>query len=174
VREEVIAVPRPITPAEREQVAKLHAAGFGRNEIARTIGRNVASVSKIASQLGLSFDRSATQAATAAKVTDAKARRAQLMHDLLDDAARLRSELWQPYEYVDHGGKDFDEVRWTMPTPSPADKLKLMQAARQALDGSLRLDQHDGDGSNETVGSLLGSLLDDIVTRHTEPVNGDG
>lgn len=167
-------MPQPITQAERDQVAKLHAAGLGRNEIARAIGRNVASVSKIAGQLGLSFDRSATRAATAAKVTDAKAKRAQLMRDLLDDAARLRAELWQPHEYIDHGGKDFVEARWTQPTPSSADKLKLMQATKVALDGSLRLDQHDGDGSAETVGSLLGSLLDDLVGRHGEqPADGD-
>lgn len=165
-----------ITDAEREQVRQLHARGLGRNQIAAELGRSVSTISGVAKQLGLSFDRSKTAAATAVKVVDAKAKRAQLMQDLLNDAARLRAELWQPHEYIDHGGKDFVEARWTQPTPSSADKLKLMQAARQALDGSLRLDQHDGDGSIEQVGSLLGALFDGIIGRHadTPPADSDG
>lgn len=164
-----------VTDTEREQVRTLHAAGFGRNDIAREIGRSAGTVTTIAKQLGLSFDRAATADATAAKVADAKARRAALQLDLLGDAEKLRAQLWQPHEYVDHGGKDFDEARWTQPEPTAADKLKLMQAAKLALDGSLRLDQHDGDGSNETVGSLLGSLFDNLVGQHGEqqPVDGD-
>lgn len=165
----------PLTDQDREHVRQLHADGLNRNEIAREIGRSPSTVTKIAKALGLTFDRSKTHLAVIAHQVDAKAKRARLMQDLLDDAARLRAELWQPHEYIDHGGKDFVEARWTQPTPSSADKLKLMQAARQALDGSLRLDQHDGDGTAETVGSLLGSLLDDLVGRHGEqPADGDG
>lgn len=166
---------RPITQAERDRVAKLHAAGLGRNEIARNIRRNVASVTKIANELGLSFDRSATRAATAAKVFDAKARRAQLMQDLIADAEKLRAEIWQPCEYVDHGGKDFDEARWTLPTPTAADKLKLMQAARTALDGSLRIEVHDADGgageSNSMLDALaagLGAAYEQLKNRATD------
>lgn len=166
---------RPLTEDEADRVRKLHAQGLSRNQIAKEIGRSWSSVTKLAKQLGLTFDRSKTHLAVVAHQIDAKAKRARLMQDLLDDAARLRAELWQPHEYIDHGGKDFVEARWTQPTPSSADKLKLMQAARQALDGSLRLDQHDGDGTAETVGSLLGSLLDDLVGRHGEqPADGDG
>lgn len=164
-----------VTDQERERVRQLHAQGLGRNQIAIELGRSAGTVTAIAKQLGLSFDRAATRAATVAKVRDVKALRAQLMQDLIDDARRLREQIWQPHEYIDHGGRDFSEARWTQPEPSPADKLKLMQAARQALDGSLRLDQHDGDGTAETVGSLLGSLLDDLVGRHGEqPADGDG
>lgn len=159
----------PLTDNDRDLVRQLHEAGLARNDIAREIGRSPSTVSKLAKELGLSFDRSKTQVATAAKVADAKARRARLQLDLLADAERLRQQLWQEHEYIDHGGKEFIEARWTQPEPTSADKLKLMQAAKLALDGSLRLDQHDGDGSNETVGSLLGSLFDNLVTKHAEP-----
>lgn len=167
-----------VTDRERERVRELHAQGLGRNQIAVELDRSAGTVTAIAKQLGLSFDRAKTAAATVAKVQDAKAIRAQLAIDLLSDARRLREQIWQPHEYIDHGGRDFSEARWQQAEPTPTDKLKLMQATRQALDGSLRLDQHDGDGSNETVGSLLGSLFDDLVAKHAEPQppvgGGDG
>ena len=136
---------RPLTQADRDQVAALHAQGFGRNAIAAKIGRSASTVTTIARDLGLSFDRTATEAATRAAVADAKARRTALMHTLLDDAARLRAQLWQPHEYIDHGGRDFEEARWTQPEPTPADKRHLMQAAAIAVDRSLKLDLHDAD-----------------------------
>lgn len=156
---------RPVTDTERQQVAELHAAGCSRNDIAAQLGRSGATISKIAAELDLSFDRTSVKAATAAKVADAKSRRAQLMHDYLDDAQRLRQQIWEPHEYIDHGGKDFTEARWTQNEPSPVDKLKLMQASTTALNGSIRLDLHDGDGSIEQVGSLLSSLFDSIRDR---------
>lgn len=135
----------PITDAERQRITELHAAGKTRNDIAADLGRAPSVVSKVASQLGLSFDRSATKAAVEAHAVDAKAKRAALLANLLDDAARLREQIWAPHEYVDHGGKDFDEARWIQKEPTAADKLKLMQAAGIAVDKSLRLEQHDAD-----------------------------
>lgn len=164
---------RPVTDTERQQVATLHAAGCSRNDIAAQLGRSGATISKIATDLGLSFDRSAVQAATVAKVADARARRAQLMTDLLDDARRLREQLWAPHEYIDHGGKEFTEARWTQSEPTAADKLRLMQAATTAVNASLRLDQRDGDGSVDQVGSLLGSLFDTLRDRHPESAAAD-
>lgn len=161
-----MAKPDPITDEDRRRVAELHAAGASRNAIAEAIGRSGASVSKIAKELELSFDRSAVKAATEAKVADAKARRAALMLDLLDDAQKLRQRLWVETRYIDHGGKEFVRVEWTQPEPTAVDKLKLMQAATTAINASLRLDERDGDGSNETVGSLLGDLFDQLVAKH--------
>lgn len=164
--------PRPITETDRQRVRDLHAVGRNRNQIAKELGRSGSTVSKIASELGLSFDRTAVKAATEARVADARARRSALMLDLLGDAQRLRVQLWQPHEYIDHGGKDFYEARWTQDEPTAADKLKLMQATSTAASTSLRLDVHDGDGSNETVGSLLGNLFDNIRAKHAPPESG--
>lgn len=139
-------VPKPITDDERQRVRDLHATGLGRNDIARELERSGASISKIASELGLSFARGPeVAAATEARVADAKAKRAELMNTLLDDATRLRAQIWEPHEYRAHGGRDFVEQRWTQPEPTSADKLKLMQAATIAVDRSLRLDLHDSD-----------------------------
>lgn len=154
-----MAKARPITEDDRRQVRDLHAAGASRNAIAEAIGRSGATVSKIADELGLSFDRSAVKAATEAKVADARARRAALMLDLLGDAQRLRTQLWVETEYIDHGGRDFTSAKWTQPEPTAADKLKLMQAASTAANTSMKLEEHDtGSGGVEGAKSMLGAL----------------
>lgn len=153
-----MARPRPITDEDRRRVRDLHAAGEPRNAIAKALGRSGATVSKIAAELGLDFDRTAVKAATEAKVADARARRAALMLDLLGDAQRLRTQLWQPHTYVDHGGRDFVRETWTQPEPTAADKLKLMQAAATAANTSLRLDEHDTSSGDEGAKSMIGAL----------------
>jgi len=81
---------RPVTDAERERVRALHAQGLNCREIADEIGRARSTVSVIARDLGLSFDRAQTQQATAARQVDARARRAELANLALDDAHEMR------------------------------------------------------------------------------------
>lgn len=135
----------PLSEQELTQIRRLHAAGHCRNDIAKILERSGATISKAAAKLGLSFNREMVRAATEAKVADAKARRAELMSKLLDDADRLRGQIWEPHEYIENGGRDFVQTRWTQEEPSPMDKLKLMQAASSALSSSMRLDLHDAD-----------------------------
>ena len=149
---------RPLTQADRDRVRELHAAGRNRNQIAKDIGRSGATVSKIAGELGLSFDRELVKAATDAKVADAREKRAQLMLDYLTDAQRLRTQLWVATQYREHGGRDFVRQEWTQPEPTAADKLKLMQASTSASGASLRLDLHDGDRGADGAKSMLGAL----------------
>lgn len=112
----------PMSDEERRRLRALHGKGLGRSAIAAEQGRSAGTVTKLAAELGLSFDRAPT---TAAKVADAAAQRAQLNLDYLADAQRLRQQIWEPHEYRDHGGKDFIEAIWTQAEPTPADKLKL-------------------------------------------------
>lgn len=146
------------TKQQRTQVAELHAKGLGRNSIAREIGCSVGTVTGIARELGLAFDRSMTETAVAARKTDCAERRSRLEQQLLDDAERLRGQVWAPHEYIDHGGKEYVEVRWLQDEPTPSDKLKLMQAARAALDGSLKLTQLEAATGDEPVKALLVGL----------------
>ncbi|WP_221761289.1 helix-turn-helix domain-containing protein [Kibdelosporangium aridum] len=64
-----------ITDADHDRVRELHAEGKTRNDIARAIGRSPSTVTGIARKLGLTFDRSATAAATHARQIDNRARR---------------------------------------------------------------------------------------------------
>lgn len=150
--------PRPVTDHDRQRVRELHAEGLSRNAIARELGRSGKTISYIAAEMGLDFERTRTAAATEAKKTDARAKRAALALDLLDDAARLRAQLWKPADYVDHGGKEFERRDWTTPEPTYADKLKIMQAVGIAADKSVRLDEYDADPGIDAAKSMLGAL----------------
>lgn len=136
---------KPITDEERHRVRELHAAGLNRNAIAKELGRSGSTISKIAERLGLSFDRTAVKAATEARVADAKARRAQLMNELLDDAERLRSQLFAPTTIHSFGGKDHTYNSRSVDQPLFKDQRDIMQATNTAITASLRLDLHDTD-----------------------------
>jgi len=90
----------PVQPEERERVRELHRQGKGRNEIAEALGRGAGTITRIAGELGLSFDREPTRVATEAHKVDMAAERAQLAQDLLDDIRRLRERAWSKYTVV--------------------------------------------------------------------------
>lgn len=136
---------KPITEAERQRIRQLHADGLGRNDIARELGRSAGVVSKVAAELGLSFDRAATEAATHAALADAKARRAKLMEGLLDDAERLRGQMFAPTTLHSFGGKDHTYETAEIPEPLFKDKRDIAQAVGILVEKSLRLDTHDSD-----------------------------
>ena len=160
--------PRPWEPVETDALRDLHSQGLSLNAIAKRMSRSKDVISRRAADLGLNWDRSRTAVATQAVVADAKARRAALQVSLLGDAENLRRELWRPVEYVDHGGKDFVEVRWTMPTPSYQDRLRIMQSVGLALDKSLRLAEHDSTGADEIRNLLTGIARQIGLTDDTD------
>lgn len=149
---------RPVTQADYDQVRALHAEGLGRNAIAKKLGRGGKTISEIAVKLDLSFDRAPTRVATEARKIDAKAKRAALANDLLDDAARLRQQLWEEAHYVDHGGKEFLRVDWTLKEPTFADKQRILQSVGIAVDRAVKLDQYDADPGIDAAKSMLNQL----------------
>jgi ParB-like chromosome segregation protein Spo0J len=115
----------PLTDDDRRRVAELHAEGKTRNQIAKTIGRAPSTISKLAAELGLDFDRARTRAATEAKRTDAKARRAQLGLDALVNADGMQ--------------------RRAMTADSGRDARDYAMAYGVFIDRALRLADYDAD-----------------------------
>jgi hypothetical protein len=146
------------TAEQRQRLTELHAKGLGRNSIARELDCSVGHVTNMAQDLGLSFDRTSTEQATAARRADLAERRTRLEGQLLEDAERLRGQVWASHEYIDHGGKDFVQVRWVQDEPTPSDKLKLMQAAGVAIDRSLKIAATDAESGDGPVTALLVNL----------------
>lgn len=136
---------RPITDADRDRVRELHAQGLSRNAIAREIGRAASTVTKLADELRLDFDRTRTAEATRAKVLDAKDRRAQLALDLLADAERLRSQMWKPCKAFNFGGKDNDYNEVQLDEPTFRDKHEIARAVGALVDKHIRLTDVDTD-----------------------------
>lgn len=150
---------RPITDHDREQVRTLHAAGISRNEIARTLKRSPSTVSKIARELGLTFDRAAEVAvATEVRRADLAARRADLALALQDDAEKLRAQLFAPCTVGEFAGRDGDWHETHLDRPRFTDQRQIIGAVQTAVSTSLRLAPAEGGENAEQVRSMLGAL----------------
>lgn len=152
----------PVTPDDEARITDLHARGLSRNAIARETGWSAGTITTVCNRLGLPFDRSNMKAATQARKADAAQLRAELEVQLLEDAQKLRAQVWQPHQYRSYGGKDHTLRKWTQDEPQAVDKLKLMQAAGIALDRSIKLATVDKGGEIDEAKSMMGRLLEQL------------
>jgi hypothetical protein len=146
-----MAAGRSLTDADRDRVRELHAAGLSRNAIAREIKRSQATVTKLAAELGLSFDRRRTRAATAAKQDDAKARRAALAVKLLGLAEQEADAFTQPATLHSFGGKDHTYNSKTVDRPPARDRRDMAATIGLLLDNHARLLDMDADPQGLTA-----------------------
>lgn len=164
---------RPITETDRRAVRRHHAAGMTRNDIARKLKRSPSTVSKLAVEMGLTFDRAAEVAtATAVRKADLDARRTEMAHRLHDVAERELGRMTQPTLYWEWGGKDHTYAQKEQPEPTPADRRTMMATAGAALDRSLKLlppKVDPGEQGRSVVGELMAGLARDYVARHGGP-----
>lgn len=146
------------TPEDDETLRTLHAAGRTLGDVATTMGRSKATISRHAQLLGLGWDRTQVARATKARAADNRARRAELEAGLLADAARLRAQLFAPTVAFNFGGKDNTYEEHDLEEPTFADKLKILQGIGVAVDRALRIAQHDSGVGTDDAKSLLGDL----------------
>lgn len=158
----------PVTEETREEVRRLHAEGLSRNEIARRLGRSGRTISIISAELGLSYDRAATEAATKARMADLAERRSILAEELQGDAERLTAQLWQPAVVFAFGGKDNTFEKRNVPEPPADAKKNLMATAGIAIDRSLKLCPPTNDGGAAEARSMLGQLMTGLKAVYDE------
>ena len=152
----------PVTDADRRRVRELHAQGKSRNAIAETLGRSGRTVSRIAAELGLSFERTRTAAATAAKVADGAARRAQLQLDALAGANKLMRQMFEPTVIYNFGGKENDYNERPVDEPPFRDKRDIATAISALAATALKLAEYDKATGAEDEKSMLGDLFDQL------------
>lgn len=156
-----------LSPDIIAKIRELAAAGMPRNEIARTLGLSGSTVSKWAKRGDDGpevFDRSQTKVATAAKVADAKARRAELQLKLLDDAERLRGQMFTPVTAFSFGGKENTYEEHVIPEPVFGDKHKIVMAVGAAITASIKIDEHDNrDEGLSAVDAWLAAMTDSAL-----------
>ncbi|MFF9262008.1 helix-turn-helix domain-containing protein [Streptomyces longwoodensis] len=164
---------RPIDDKDRAAVKRLHTAGKSRNDIARAIKRSPSTVSKIAAELGLSFDRAAqVEAATNVRKADLAERRAAFAERLQDIAEREAAKMHAPTLYWEWGGKDHTYAQKLADEPIPADRRAIMSTIATAVDRSLKLVPPKDDGaaqSRSVIGELMAGLARDYAERHGGP-----
>lgn len=165
-----MATANPVTQADKDRVKELHAQGLPRNEIARQLGRSGKTISRIAVELGLSFERSgATAAATAAKVADAAGRRAELQLNALEGALKLYSQMFSETTVYNFGGKENDYNERKHPEPPFRDKQAIALSMKALTDMALRLAEFDKATGDENEKSMLVDLRNALITVRAAP-----
>lgn len=159
-----MAANRPPTEDEVAKVRELAARGHGRNAIAANLGRGLSTVDAIAKRLGITFDRSATRAAVAARQADQRARRAELSEIYLDLARAHAVAQTLPHQLVSFGGDEHRVVTHEIPEPTPSDKARLMQASKTAIECHARLESLDTEQGMSAVDRWL-----DAITGPADP-----
>lgn len=166
-------MPRPITETDRRAVRRHHAAGMTRNAIAKKIKRSPSTVSNIARDLGLTFERGAeVVAATEARRIDLAARRITLAEDLHQDAEKLRAQLWEPCTVGEFAGKEGEWHTADLPRPRFGDQRAILGAAGVAIDRSLKLQPALGGENADAVTSMLGQLGATLTAAFADDADG--
>lgn len=163
---------RPVTEADRTQVRTMIEAGMSRNAIARQLGRSGHTITGIARELGLTFDRAndpQLRAATDARIADGRRRRAQLQLVALDNANRLARQMFVPTTVFNFGGKDNTYNERQLDEPTTRDKRDLAVAIQALTNSAIRLAEHDSGAGLTGVVSLLDQLGRGLAAKY-----GDG
>lgn len=154
----------PFNDAELERLRELHADGFTLGQIALELGRGRASVSRWAAKLDLSFDRSQTEKAIAARKADNRAARADLAERLYRRASdlidRLEADTWSS-RIVTPRGK---VIEITGDDPGAQEERWISQAVTSYMAAAMRAETVDQDHADVDSGlSLLGKLNERIA-----------
>lgn len=158
-------MPAPLDPAKRAAIAEaIRDGGKGRNEIARDHGVSASTVGKIAEAEGIdgAFDRAQTKRATEARNADVAARRAELKKLLVEDAHRLRAQLWAPCVMHNFGGKDNTHNSIDLPQPTFEQQRNIMTSVGIAVQRVADLEKLDMGGGVEEAAGLIRDLVDSI------------
>lgn len=149
------SAPKNVTATERARIIELARAGESRNAIVRTVGRSAFTVSKIAREAGVSFDRSAVAAATEAKRIDYEAEQERLRGRMLQAANDSLDAL---------NGQD------------ARGRQALMIAAGIAVDKALALGKAAREDDGAEAGIALAAVVDAARAEFpdTDGSNGEG
>ena len=165
--------PRRWTDTESEALKRLHGQGRSLHSIAAEMARSKATVSRYAKALGLSWDRSMQAHAVEAHQLDAKSRRALLRLNLLDDAERLRRQLWEKTLVFNFGGKDNTYEERFLKKPPIADQLRITQSVSTVVTTIERLEKMDADEGVEAVVGMLDKIAE-AITKAAEDLVEEG
>jgi hypothetical protein len=174
-----LARARPITDTELARLRELHGTGASCRQIARDMNRAPITVSKHAAALGLSFDRSQVKAATAARVADVAARRAEISAQFIAIVGKINSTVlallddpdsdvkpWSLRDYSYAAGAFFDRhMAQADHDAASTDSTEVDRWLAQLTGQQPPPSRSDADESAKHR-SLLGTLMTDIVERH--------
>ena len=160
---------RPVEASTRERAIELIQAGAPRNAVARELGIAPSSVSAIARDAGLTFDRAnQTASATAARQHDMKVRRLELIDELMSKAADHLVAIDQPFLAFNFGGKENTYEEHELDRAPTGDILNLHRAASLALKDARELIRDDDDEGVAEAESMLMNLILELGLHEDE------
>lgn len=152
---------RPVEDSVRARAIELIGAGPPRNANSRDLQIAPSSVSAIARDAGLSFERAIqTASATAARQHDLKVRRIELIDELVSKAADHLVAIDQPFLAFSFGGKENECNEHTLERAPTGDILNLHRAASLALKDARELIRDDDQGVAEAKSMLMNLVLE--------------
>jgi|SRR5699024_3537312 len=152
---------RRYSKAEKDKAVDLYQE-LGPSRAAAKLGIPAPTISRWAKARGVStVTNSSTSAAVEARSRQLKQRRMDLAEQLLEDAHRLRMQLWEPTTVVNFGGKDNTFAEADINEPLFADKKHIMSAAGIAIDRVIKIEQMD-EAKEESEGV---SLIDGLAAQ---------
>jgi transposase-like protein len=142
-------------------------------KIAQAHGVSPATVSALAREHGLTFERShpKTRAATRARIYDARQARADMAEKLRGDAERLRQRAWQPCTTLVGTGVSAAWV--TTNLPSFRDQQAAYTSLGIVLDKAMALERYDDDQGLTVGQTMLGDLMSALGVVHERIVAED-
>ncbi|WP_100811774.1 helix-turn-helix domain-containing protein [Microbacterium sp. BR1] len=160
---------RPVEANVRMRAIELIKSGMPRNAIARELSIAPSSVSRIAAEEELSFDRAnQTASATAARQHDLKVRRLELIDELMAKAADHIVAIDQPFLTFNIGGKDNVYTEHTLDRAPTGDILNLHRAASLAMKDARELIHDDDDEGVAEAESMLMNLILELGLHEDE------
>lgn len=157
--------PRPVTDETRQDVKRLHAAGLGRNEIARELRISGSSVTGICQKMDppLSFDRAESALATRARTIDMAETRSRISKMLLVRAEQQLEAMDAPYLLGSFGGKDNiwnETLLDTPPIEVQRNQMTIAAIAVQRHADLVKIDSGRDVEASESVLEMLARGLD--------------
>lgn len=139
----------------------------GPTAVEKKLGIPKGTVTRWAKETGVeTVSVSSTRAGTEAASVYAKARRAELAKLLLDDAHRLREQLWQPARLVSFGGKDNTLAETMLDEPLFVDKKNILGAVGIAVDRVVKLEDYDKSAADTSSGAV--SVIDKLMAGFSQ------
>lgn len=154
------------TQAQRDEALALYHTD-GPTAVEKKLGIPKGTVTRWAKETGVeTVSVSITRAGTEAAAAYAKRRRAELAALLLDDAHKLRAQLWQPARLVSFGGKDNTLAETTLDEPLFVDKKNILGAVGIAVDRVVKLEDYDKSPADSAAGAV--SVIDKLMAGFAE------
>lgn len=158
-----MSAPRKYTDSQRADALAIYET-HGPTAVQKQLGISKATVTGWAKAAGTRTVRNEhVREATEARVVDLKARRQELTALLLEDAHKLRKQLWEPTVVFNFGGKDNDYNERHVDEPTFSDKRAILGAVGIAVDRVIKLESVDQDGGQSAAVSMLDKLAKQLL-----------